>query len=87
METIRISCEIPAINLEILSKYIEGNFTNPERPNKFEAIWKGHRIVFTRNSIQMITKISIWERIKEDFRKFVNEDLELPKFKKEIGLE
>lgn len=84
---VRLSAKIPRINLEVLCKHLDGEFTNPDCPNRFIAIWRGHKIIFTRNEIRMMVPLSLKEKIKEDLWKFVNEELEWPMFKREIGLE
>ena len=85
-QIVRLSAKIPRIDLNVLCQHLDGDFSDSECPNKFIAIWRGHKIIFTRNEIRTFMPLTTWEKIKEDFHKFINEDLEWPKFKKEIRL-
>jgi len=72
----RIQVRIPKINLNALSKNMPGNFTKPETPNQYAIIvpqLENQKLIFTMNKIYSIMKPSVWERIKGDFRQFLDD--------------
>lgn len=82
--TVRISAKVKQINLEVLLEHLNerikgfnGHFTNPDCPNRFIGIWRGNKIIFTRNEIRMMVPLTLKEKVIEDFRKFIDEELEL----------
>lgn len=89
---VRLSAEIPRVNLEVLQEHLRKNghqadFTNPECPDRLIVIWRDKKLMVRSGRIETITTLTLKERIKEDIRKFVNDELEWPKFKKEVGIE